>query len=162
MLMSIIRLSNAARYLFMYLPLLSHQKGNITSIFTSIYVWRKFIQPLFSYLCYSDKNADSREIAMDIVHSEKIIDLCRDEEIEPSQHASKLHSKKPSSVSLASIDSLQRTTRFIDLYQDDDIYDGNLQLASGQQKGACENTISGTNKSMGVLVTMVRCRIITS
>ena len=108
------------------------------------------------------KTYDSGEINMDIAHSEKIIDLCHDEEIEPSQHASKLHGKKPSSVSLASIDSLQRTTRFIDLYQDDDIDDSNLQLASGRQKGACENTISGTNKSMGVLVTTVRCRIITS
>ncbi|KAL3784456.1 hypothetical protein ACHAW5_004016 [Stephanodiscus triporus] len=91
------------------------------------------------------KTADSGEIAMDIAHSKEVIDLCRDEEIEPSQHESKLHGRKTSSVSLASIDSSRKTTRVIDLYQDDDIDDGDSQQTSDRQRGARENTTSGTN-----------------
>ncbi len=99
------------------------------------------------------KTDDSGEISVDIAHSpqtpKKVIDLCCDQEMGPSRHESKLNSRNTSSLVTVTIDGLQGTTKLIDLSQDDDLDDGNLQQAPGQQEIAHETTTSGKNDFYG-------------
>ena len=99
------------------------------------------------------KTDDSGEISVDIAHSPQApkddIDLCWDQEMEPSQHESKLHGGNTSPVSSVTIDSSRMSTELIDLSQDDDLDDGDSQPTSRRQKDARESKTSGTHDVYG-------------
>ena len=99
------------------------------------------------------KTDDSGEIAVDIAHSphapKEDIDLCCDQEMEPSKNESTLHGGNTSSVSSVTIDSSRRSTELIDLSQDDDLDDGDSQQTSRRQKYARESKTFGTNDVYG-------------
>ncbi|KAL3827192.1 hypothetical protein ACHAXA_006747 [Cyclostephanos tholiformis] len=91
----------------------------------------------------------SGKIPIDIAQSPRALNefngLCWYQDPQPSLHESKLRAGEKRFISSTNNDNSTRTTKVIDLSQDDDVDDGDTQQTQGQQNDACENTTSTTN-----------------